>query len=414
MTQPAAENDAHRCVAGPACRRAEKVDGTRRAARTVDPDTFCDACTLHIADCARQLPRDYRQLQDSLGARSSEDTEFVRSTPTPAIPINAGAEAIMAAICDIADRAAATISDQLHTEHPDGRHHLPHITINPRGAAKLGIAPGQRPAAIGTIALHTHEDTRPRLIDRLTAQARLIEPNIDILAAAPPETHQIWAQPRRCDHHATLIGSAEAWLSIAHTPRDKTKANNELAAALRKAAACDDCNGWGPKGQARTFTEYTGIDIAQRIRDLHHQARAHLGHTRLRHHYTTPCPAIDRHGKYCGAMTLGRDDGSEWVECTTCGTQWTEREYDWLKTQIAGDKEIELLRYLLAEAYWRLDSLQRGAERLRDDPLLQEPGSGQFVLEGIDIILNAGTGHQPPEQRTTTREPGKKKGKAKR
>jgi hypothetical protein len=116
-----------------------------------------------------------------------------------------------------------------------------------------------------------------------------------------------------------------------------------------------------------------------------------------------PCPAVDKHGTYCGAMTVGRDDGSNWVDCKTCATRWTEREYDWLKTQIAGDKEIDLLRWLLAEAYWRLDTLQRGADAIREDPRLNEPGSGKFVLEGIDIILNAGQPHQPPDQRKTTR-----------
>jgi hypothetical protein len=413
-SDPILSTELHRCLAGPACRQAEKIDGKRHGARTIEAHALCDACTKHIADCARQLPSDYRMLAESLGERRSDTTEFVKSTPTPAIPINAGAEAIMSAICEIADRAAAVVSDQLKTEQPTGRVRLPDIDIKPEVAEKLGITPGKRPASVGTVALRTHDDSRPAPISALIANSRLIEPNIDVLAEAPAESHFVWERPQRCAQHDTLITSAEAWLSIA-PPHDRDKAKDELTDALRKAGACDDCNGWSTDhrwGQARGSAVYTGLDIAQQIRDIHHQARAHLGHTRLRLHYTMPCPAVDKHGYYCGALTLGRNDGSDWVDCTTCGTQWTEREYDWLKTQIAGDKEIEMLRWLLAEAYWRLDTLQRGANAIRNDPRLDEPGSGQFVLDGIDIILNAGDGHQPPDKRQTT--PDRKKGKGKR
>lgn len=405
-------DDSHRCIAGPACRNAERIDGQRHGALTADPHTLCDPCTRHIADCARQLPYDYSMLAASLGERSSDTTEFVRSTPTPAMPISAGAEAIMAAICEIADRAAAVVSEALGSEQPDGRRHLPDIDIRRDVAAKLGITPGKRPAAVGTVALRVHDDTRPDPYDKLLADTRLVEPHIDLLTAAPAEPHLVWARPRRCDRHTALIDSAAALIKIMPPGRDKQLAQTEHAAACRAAADCDDCNGWGPNGQARAFTELTGYDIAAQIRDIHHQTRAHLGHTRLRNHFTMPCPAVNAQGIYCGATTVGHDDGSDWVNCTTCGVQWLEDEWDFLSTLIK-DWEIEVLRWLLAEAYWRLDTLAAGADAIRDDPRLNEPGSGTFVLEGIDIILNAGEGHKPPNRRQTTPADRKRK-KAKR
>lgn len=400
------------CIAGPACRAAHDVDGERRAA-TVDDHPLCDACHTNLTDCARQLLTDYQHLADSIGEHTTTTGEYVKSSPTPAIPINTGTESIMAAILEIADRAAATISNQLGTTQPRARRKLQHNIVSQHIAETFDIPLGPYEARSGSIALHTHRHVRPTDHQTLTTAVRLIEPNIDTLVAAPAAPHPVWSTPHRCDHHTALIESAEAWLTIV-TPRDREAARHEIAAALRAAAHCDDCNGWSDNGQARGVTHYTGLDIAHQIRNIHHRTREHLGHTRLRHHYTMPCPAVDKHGNYCGAMKLGRDDGSDWVNCQHCDTRWTEREYNWLKTQIAGDKEIDMLRWLLAEAYWRLDTLQRGAEAIRDDPRMNEPGSGHFVLQGIDIILTAGDGHPHPENRQTTPTDDRKKKGGKR
>lgn len=397
----------HRCLAGPACQKAEKIDGQRHGARTADPDTLCEPCTLHIADCARQLPRDYRMLAASLGERATDTGEYVNATPTPGIPINTQAETIMAAILEVADRAVGVISGQLGTDPPNGRRHLPDLTITPAVAKRLGVTAGKRPASVGTIALHTHDTSQPDPHTTLTTWARYIEHNISVLATAPPEDHWIWQHAQRCERHTTMINAAESMVEYARRDTEKAAARESLTRAYHAAARCDTCNGWGPKGQARGLTELTGHDIAQQIRDLHHRTRAHLGHTKLRHHYATPCPAVTPQGTYCGAMTVGRQDGKDWVDCTTCGTQWTEREYDWLKTQIAGDKEIDLLRYLLAEAYWRLDQINEAVSNSAGDPALELPGAGTILHNKISDILN---GHQPPDKRkTTTDNHGKKR-----
>lgn len=390
---------AYRCIAGPACRNAETINGERHGAPTEHPDYLCDHCHTNLTDCTRQLLTDYNQLAASLGERNSTTGEFVKSSSTPSIPINVGAEAIMAAIVEIADRAADAVAGGLLTSVPDGRRKLPRLIVDEEIAERLDLPLGPYEAPTGSVARTTHRDhVRATEQQRLTAAVRLVEPNIDVLVAAPAAPYPVWSLPRRCDRHVALIGSAEAWLTIVR-PAERETARRELADALRAAANCDACNGWGDDGQARGISELTGLDIAQQIRNIHHQTRAHLGHTRLRHEYTMPCPAVDKHGNYCGAMQLGRDDGSEWVDCRHCSTRWTEREYNWLKTMIAGDKEIDMLRWLLAEAYARLDALQRGTDAIRDDPRLNEPGAGQFILEGIDLIL---TGHQRPEDRQTT------------
>jgi hypothetical protein len=396
---------AHRCIAGPACRQATIVDGERAGAMTIESETLCDPCLKHISDACRQLPRDYRMLSESIGDHQT-GTVKVNSTPTPAIPINSAAEAVMARILEVAALAADVLSDQLKTNPPADRSRalaglkLTHtVTVHGDQTFNAGCTVMARANSLADRATRT---TRQDPADTLQRCISLVQPNIALLATIDETDVMLWRRPRRCHTHAGQIGSAETELTIAR-PNELEEARQRLNRAFAAAAACEDCNGWYEHGQARELATLTGLDICHQITKTHDTARAHLGHTRLRHHYDMPCPAIDKHGTYCGAPTLGRDNGSDWVDCTTCATQWTEREYNWLTTMIAGDKEIDMLRWLLAEAYWRLDMLKNGADRIRNDPLLDEPNSGQFVLDGIDIILNAGNGHQPPEKRKTTR-----------
>lgn len=126
---------------------------------------------------------------------------------------------------------------------------------------------------------------------------------------------------------------------------------------------------WDPdRGQPVELVAMSGLDIAADIVHVNRRVGQLLGKDRLRHHYALPCPSVDRRGHYCGAMTVGRDDGEARVDCTTCGASWTEREYDFLSGLVLDEikvrEENDLLRWLLAEAYWRLDSLQ-----IRDDAL---------------------------------------------
>lgn len=377
-------SDNHRCISGPSCRATEKG----QPALTIDPDTLCDTCRRHITSCCRQLTDHWNDLRDALGDRQTTTSDYVRSTPTPAIPLNTATEAIMAEIVDIAERAATMIAAQLNINEPDARHATPKAKRrNVKGNTEY-IDPDQ-----GSTADTAATAVKPNGHQRITAAMRLVEPHIDTLAAAPKQWTLVFTQPRRCDEHHDLIE-----LALELHAQGVDQGDRLVAAARHAAAECDECGGWGQQGQARDLIEQSGLDVIQQIRDIHNTARAHLGHTRLRHHYDMPCPAYARNGDYCGAHTVGRDDGSDWVDCTTCGARWTEREYDWLKTMIAGDKEIDMLRWLLAESYTRLDGIQSVIDDLENDARVKDSEAVQLILALLKPHL---ADHHRPENRKT-------------
>lgn len=343
----------YRCLAGAACREANTTDTGRHAATTINPNTLCPACHTHITNAVKQLPRDWAELRAALGERSNTTGTKIRSTPTPAIPISTRKEALMAAIVDMTDRAAAIVSDQLHTGQP--------ATYHGRG--------------IPTHAEHV-----------VRASIAIVEPNINHLAAAPAEPMMIWAKPRRCDTHQKLIEVAEAWTN-------PIKRQDAVQRAYAAAGACDDCNGWGHYGQERTLVERSGLDIALELVELHNQTRAELGKTRLRHTYPMPCPR-------CGGR-VGRDDGHTIITCDrdTCRASWTEREYQFLAGLITRERlDMEILKWLLAEAYARLDDAQQRLNKLTPEDLAL-PGAGLVIAEAMNQAI---AGHPTPEQRAIT------------
>ncbi|WP_230870824.1 hypothetical protein [Mycobacterium canetti] len=267
----------------------------------------------------------------------------------------------MAAIVEWADRAAAIVSDLLHTSQP--------ATYHGRG-----------------IPIHAEHVVRKSVA--------IVEPHIELLATAPPEPMMVWGKPQRCNIHQHLIGHAETMLTQAK-PSDIDRSEELVRESYAAAGACDDCNGWDGYGQKRELTELSGIDVALRLVELHNQTRAELGKTRLRHTYSMPCPR-------CGGR-VGRDDGQTIVTCdnSDCRASWTEREYQFLAGLITSERlDMEILRWLLAEAYARLDDIHARLDRLTDadHAALQLPGAGAIV---VDAMRQAIQGHQTSQQRST-------------
>lgn len=295
-------SDPHRCLAGSACRAADTHSGERVAALTAEAHALCEACLNHITSCAKQLPTDWKELRAQLGDRAPAKAQtVVRSSPTPAIPVSPSKDALMVEIVELADRAAAIVSEALETEQPDSRH----------GRRRYcgRFAPHEEPTLIASVAM--------------------IDPHIDKLAAAPAAPHVIWAKD----------------------------------------------------GEQRELTEMSGVDIALAIVDVHNRIRAELGKTRLRHRYTLPCPR-------CAAeQTVGRDDGTSVVDCTSCGASWTDREYKFLVGLIAEEKERDISKYLLAENYWRLDNVQDLIDKLAEDETMNLPGAGTIIVEALTAIM---------------------------
>lgn len=353
--------DTHRCIAVDNCRKRENDGGP---AFTEHPNTLCPGCRTRIEQAVHQLPRDWTELRDTLGERATNTGSKIRSSPTAAILISTRKDTLMDAIVDMADRAAAIVSDALHTEQPGARRKIPDQ------------------ADRGSIAWCAAHHARPHGHRALTDAIDIIEPNIDLLAAAPPEPALVWKKPQRCDDHARLIDSAET-----------TKSDDLVRRAYAAAGTCDDCNGWGRWGQERELVEYSGLQIALELVELHNQTRAELGLTRLRHRFPMPCPR-------CGNR-VGRDDGQTIITCddrTTCKATWTEREYQFLAGLITRERlDMEILKWLLAEAYSRLDTLQARANILKGSPdETRLAGAGTIILEHVVEITDA---HPTPTQR---------------
>jgi hypothetical protein len=380
-TDADARTTVHRCLAANACRNTETRDDRRRGAPTTEPGTLCPACLTCITSAVRHLPTDWVELRAALGERANSAGTKIRSTPAPAIPISTRKEALMAAIVDMADRAAAIVSDKLHTNQPTGRRKPPRIVVDGQT-----IVP--RP---GTPAWTSQTLTRALDQQLLTAAIAITLPNIDVLATAPPEPALVWKKPQRCNMHADLIGRAETMLAITNH-RELEPARQNVRLAYAAAGACDDCNGWGTFGQERELVEISGMQIALELVELHHQARTELGLTRLRHRYPMPCPR-------CGGR-VGRDDGQTIVTCddrNTCRSSWTEREYQFLAGLITRERlDMEILKWLLAEAYWRLDTVRAVIGKLDGEPAIELPGAGQIITDSIKGLLAE---HKSPSER---------------
>lgn len=189
--------------------------------------------------------------------------------------------------------------------------------------------------------------------------------------------------------------------------------------------------GWDDKqGQPRELVEMDGVDVAAQIVRVNREVGRRLGKSYLRHHMAMPCPAFDKRGRNCGAHTVGRDDGAARINCTTCGASWTEQEYEFLAglvlDEIQQREENDMLRWLLAEAYWRLDSLQIRSDALGEQwddltehVLCNPPNVAVGVLgvvrEQLTGVLNDGPEphYRPgdPERQTTSPAPKRKRPK---
>lgn len=369
--------DAHRCLAGNACRAAEIHAGKWLGAPTTEANTLCPVCRKSIESAVRQLPKDWADLRAALGERSPNVGTKIRSTPTPAMPISARKEALMVSIVETVDRAAGIVAELLHTDQPSARRSTPKD------------AEGHDPED-GSVVAAAAEAVVPEAGQRLTAWIAMVQPNIDLLATAPVDTHNVWAKPRRCDTHYDAIRFAESFIELAKpNTKEAEEAQNQLRRAYAAAGACDECNGWSDRGQARELIELSGIDIALQLTELHNQTRAELGLTRLRHRYEMPCPN-------CGA-DVGREDGTTIIDCKNCESSWTEREYKFLVGLITHERlDMEILKYLLQEGYVRLDQIQEVIDKLDQDPAIDEPGAGRIILDHLKAIID---GHKRPADR---------------
>lgn len=134
---------------------------------------------------------------------------------------------------------------------------------------------------------------------------------------------------------------------------------------------------WQASGMAWELREMDGIDVALKMQRAHSKVKGVLGESNPRRRLTMPCPVDD-----CGMPTLGINNGETDVTCTSCGGRWSEAEYEWFAGMITGglgEKEIGMLRWLLAESRWLLD------ESIAREVVLSEKLSKTTKLANMDL-----------------------------
>lgn len=403
--RPDEDQATHRCIAGQSCRATIVEDGEKRPAHTEHPDTLCPGCTAHHRAASSRLLRDYAMLRVTIGEpRAHQQNGGVHSTPAPRIPIDATSDRLMTELVEWTGYAADLISAALKVTTRDGSRRLAtqirlddENLIERFGAHTVDLEDD-------ALAARSWETTHPTESERLTAYTQVVDQHLDILAGIPAHDVQIWAQPRRCDDHADKIADARRMLNIAREIRDHHEINeaiDTLQAAFAEAGACNECCGWSEDGryQARQDVTMSGLDVLFRLTRTHQLIREHLGHTRIRHQYAMPCPN-------CGSP-VGRDDGSTVVTCDNdhCTkssgkwgpSSWTDGEYRLLSGMLADDERTRnTTRYLLAEGYARLDSVQNLVDKLQDDPVIDTAGAGRIILERLTEIIE---NHARPKDR---------------
>lgn len=92
---------------------------------------------------------------------------------------------------------------------------------------------------------------------------------------------------------------------------------------LRGPDTHDRCSAW-LLGQLDWLVEQPWVDdFADELNDLVRAAESLTRVNRHRHRLTPTCPT-------CGARDLGRWDGSDQVDCDTCGRAWPQDQYPWM------------------------------------------------------------------------------------
>lgn len=142
-----------------------------------------------------------------------------------------------------------------------------------------------------------------------------------------------------------------------------------------------------------------GVEICEQIVLLHRRATRQLGEAEQRERLHLPCPS-------CGRVSLVREvqdlrgrqsangvETPEVVRCLSCdggpnrdGT-WTEAEYTWLSTMVLSEREEHnVLKYLLAEANWRLEQIAKLADVMANDPGVQGFSPDSFATAIRDYL----------------------------
>lgn len=103
------------------CRAAEVKGGKRRPALLkLYGDTLCEACERWARRCLLDFPHAWCKLKLTLGERQSGAGSKVSYTPTPGVPVNVDADALMGVLVEVAGWAAQAAADSTGASRSGG------------------------------------------------------------------------------------------------------------------------------------------------------------------------------------------------------------------------------------------------------------------------------------------------------
>ncbi|MCV7255309.1 hypothetical protein H7J86_24400 [Mycobacterium hackensackense] len=321
--------EAHRCAWGPGCSNPDLRDRDNNPQPALIADgLICEGCLWRLTKTVRAAANDWRRLSDAIGERGAIARQRVHGTRDPGIPINVATESLLHRLVDAVDRATSTVESALGMT----------------GAARSrSDSPPDERTAKGYLAVNGKRHTTPSDAFTVAWGANTLLPVLDVLVEAEPQWCQVWMPLPDSDDEA-----------------DKH-----------------------PLGQPRELIELSGLDIARELVSVHRLVNLQLGLGYLRNKSEAPCHR-------CGAETLGRDNGCWDIDCTTCGARYTEDEHGFLirctVDEVQSRDEDQMLKYLLAEAYWRLDMLRKRTSLLDD---LNDETVAAIIADGkVDELAN--------------------------
>lgn len=299
--------DPHRCGWGSGCANPDRRDQDNPRPAVIIDGTICEGCMWRLTKVMRWMVADFVKLHRYIGERGSAAGQRVHGTRDPGIPINVATEALMRRLVEAVDRAASVVESELGMT----------------GVARArSDSPPDGRTGRGYLAANGRRHTTPS--DALTVDrgARILQSTLDVLVDAEPDWHQVWLPLPDGDEEADRY----------------------------------------PNGQPHELVALSGLDLARELVNIHRLVGMQLGLTRLRTPSDCPCHR-------CGNETLGRDNGCWDIDCTTCGARYTEDEHGFLIRCTVDESqsrdEDQLLKYLLAEAYYRLDKTRERTDTAR-------------------------------------------------
>lgn len=327
QTAAIAVRDRHRCAWWPGCANPDRTDRNNPRPAMIIDGVICEGCTWRLTKVVRWLATDFLRLHLHIGERGAATGQRVHSTRDPGIPINVATEALMRRLVEVLDRAASMVESELGMT----------------GVARARSDSSPATTARGYLAANGYRHTTPSDGRMVSLAARTLHSTVDVLIDVEPQWHLVWLPLPDNDEEA-----------------DRYK-----------------------HGQPRELVELSGLDVARELVNVHNLIRMQLGLTRLRAHSDAPCHR-------CGSETLGRDNGCWDIDCTTCGARYTEDEHGFLIRCTVDESqsrdEDQMLKYLLAEAYYRLDLLRKRTSILGD---LDESTVNALIADGRTAELAA-------------------------